>query len=208
MAGRSFRSAGHTRWARLALVAVPVLALSGVLVAGVGAGALPASFAVSARSVVLSGRTLQISADRLDGQGFTQYVAADHSARGDRATAVTGVRSADLHRLCQSTVIDLPGVGHATLRIRAGGGGTPAHADHLVVHTDAIAGDATFRNIVIGEDAGSFADVPDAPAGAFGQRADTVRIDHLRQQATAVSASVFRLNGLSMTVTPGVHPCY
>ncbi|KUJ41351.1 hypothetical protein ACZ90_68505 [Streptomyces albus subsp. albus] len=208
MAGRSFRSAGHTDWTRLALVAVPVAALSVVLVIGVGAGALPASIAVSARSMVLSGRTLQISADRLEGQGFTQYVAADHSATGDQATAVTGVRSADLYRLCQSTVVDLPGIGNVTLRIRAGGSGKPAHADHLVVHTDAIGGDATFRNIVIGEDADSFGDAPNAPAGAFGQRADTVRISHLRQRATAVSASVFRLNGLSMSVKPGEHSCY
>ncbi len=197
---------GHTRWKRLALVLAPVLLVSAVLVAAVGAGALPVSLAVSARSTALSGQVFQVGADRLDGTGFTQFTALDHTARGDFPDAVSGIDSADLYNLCQSVVQRVPMLGEVTVRITAGGGGRPAHADRLVVRTDDLAGDATFRNVLMGVDASTVD--PAGGAGEVGQSADGVTIDHLRQQTRSVSAGTFRLNGLHLSVKPTAAPCF
>ncbi|WP_043264043.1 DUF6230 family protein [Streptomyces sp. CT34] len=202
------RPAGHTRWTRLGLVLVPTLLMSAVLLVAIGMGILPVSLAVSAQPLVLSGQNLKISADRLQGTGFTQYVGVDRAKTKAYPEAVAGIESADLYNLCQSVAVHLPVVGEVTLRIGAGGGGKPAHADHLVVHTDDLAGDAVFRNIIIGQDASTFRGGPGAPAGAFGQRADAVRIDHLRQTTREVSAATFRLTGLHLSVKAGDQPCY
>ena len=202
------RPAGHTRWKRLGLVMVPTLLVSAVLLAAIGTGTLPVSLAVSAQSMVISGQNLKISADRLQGTGFTQYVGMDRSKTKAYPEAIAGIDSADLYNLCQSMVIRLPVVGETTLRIGAGGGGKPAHADHLVVHTDDLGGDAVFRNITIGQDASTFKDGSGALAGVFGQRADTVRIDHLRQSTREVTAATFRLTGLHLSVKAGAKPCY
>lgn len=197
---------GHTRWKRLALVLLPTLAVSAILAFFVGIGVLPAALAVSAQSVVLSGRNVRISADRLQGTNFTQYVAADRTSTGTVPEGLSGVGSADLYNLCQSTVITLPGFGRATLLIGAGGGGNPAHADNLVVHTNDLSGDAVFHNILIGTDVSTVPGVS-APAGSFGQHADTVRIDHLRQSARGVTAGTFRLTGLHLHISSGDHSC-
>ena len=187
------RPAGHTRWMRLGLVLVPTLLVSAVLLATIGLGILPVSLAVSAQSLVLSGQNLKISADRLQGTGFTQYVGVDRATNKAHPEALSGIESADLYNLCQSMVVKLPVVGETTLRIGAGGGGKPAHADHLVVHTDDLGGDAVFHNIVIGQDASTFKNGSGALAGVFGQSADTVRIDHLRQSTREVKAATQEL---------------
>lgn len=202
-----FRRTGHTNWKRAALVAVPTGLVSAVVIAGVAAGAVPVALAVSPQALSLSGQTFQISADRLDGQGFTQYIAVDHT-RGDHPLALSGIASADLHNLCQSVVADMPGVGKVTLRITAGGGDRPAHADHLVVHTDDLAGDTSFQEIVIGQDASTLSGLAGGQAHGFGLQAASVHIAHLRQQATGVSAGTFQLNGLHLTVKSGADPCY
>ncbi|GAA3845157.1 hypothetical protein GCM10022403_091360 [Streptomyces coacervatus] len=202
------RPAGHTRWTRLGLVMVPTLLASAALMVAIGTGVLPVSLAVSAQSVVVSGQNLKISADRLQGTGFTQYVGTDRSKTETYPEAIAGIDSADLYNLCQSMVLHLPVVGDTTLRIGAGGGGKPAHADHLVVHTDDLGGDAVFSNITIGQDASTFGDGSNALAGVFGQQADTVRIDHLQQTTREVSAATFRLTGLHLSVKTGSKPCY
>ncbi|UQA96897.1 DUF6230 family protein [Streptomyces halobius] len=202
------RPAGHTRWKRLGLVLMPTLLISAVLVVAIGMGILPVSLAVSAQSLVLSGQNLKISADRLQGTGFTQYVGVDRAKNKTYPEALSGIESADLYNLCQSVVVPVPGIGKATLRIGAGGGSKPAHADHLVVHTDDLAGNAVFRNITIGQDASTFKDGTGAPAETFGQQADTVRIENLRQTARAVSAGTFQLTNLHLSVKAGDKPCY
>ncbi|MER6423586.1 DUF6230 family protein [Streptomyces sp. NPDC001137] len=201
------RPAGHTRWGRLGLVMVPTLVVSALLLVGIGSGILPVSLAVTAQSMAISGQNLEITADRLDGTGFTQYVATDRSKSRTYPEAIAGIDSADLYNLCQSMVVKLPVVGETTLRIGAGGGGKPAHADHLVVHTDDLGGDAVFHNIVIGQDASTFENGSDALTGLFGQSADTVRIEHLRQSTREVKAATFRLTGLHLSVKAGAKPC-
>lgn len=199
---------GHTRWKRLALVMLPTVVVSAVLSFFVAVGILPAAIAVSTHSLVLSGKQIRISADRLQGQGFTQYPAADRTTGGTVPQTLSGVASADLYNLCQSVVLNVPAMGKATMVINAGGDGRPAHAENLVVHTDDLAGDAVFQNLVIGQDAATFPGVSQVPGGTFGQHADTVRIDHLRQQAIGVSAATFRLSGLHLALRAGDHPCY
>ncbi len=177
---------------------------------GAGAGVVPVSLAISPAMTALSGQNIKISADRLTGTGFTQYVTADRTAEGDFPQAVSAISSAELHNLCQSVVASLPGLGQVTLLITAGGGDTPVHADQLIVDTDDLAGDATFHNIQIGVDA-SKTDAEGrakGPAGALGQQAESVTIDHLRQTTKSVSAATFRLNGLHMTVKKGANPCF
>lgn len=196
--------AGRTRWTRLAFVMIPVFFVAAVLIAAVGLGALPVSLAVSARTTALSGQTFQVAAERLDGSGFTQYAVLDHTARGDYPDAVSVIRSADLYGMCQSMVTRVPLFGRATVRITAGGDGTPAHAENLVVRTDDLRGDAEFRNLLIGADAGPLGGAP----GGIGQTADSVSIGHLRQQNRSISAGTFRLNGLHLSVKPTQDPCY
>ncbi|MEU6736077.1 DUF6230 family protein [Streptomyces physcomitrii] len=202
------RSTGHTSWKRLAFVAVPTALLSGVLIAGVGAGVVPAAIAVSTQSLALSGQQLKISADSLNGRGFAQYVDVDSTARGDKASAVTRIDKADIRDLCQSTVADLPGVGKVTTLIRAGRGDKQVHVDGLVIRTNNISGDAEFRDIVIGNDANTSKRMRGAPDGSFGQEAERVRITKLRQDAIGVRADLFKLSGLKLSVKRGDHSCY
>lgn len=196
--------AGRTDLRRLALVLVPVAAASAVLVTAVGAGVVPVALAVSARSPALSGRAFQVAADRLAGTGFTQITARDTTSQGAFPDAVSRIDSADLYHLCQSVVTRIPGLGAVTMVITAGDGGRPAHADHLVVRTDDLAGDAVFGNVLMGVDASTVGGAP----GEVGQRADSVVIDHLRQQTRSVSAGTFRLTGLHLSVSPSASPCF
>ncbi|MDX2703933.1 DUF6230 family protein [Streptomyces sp. PA03-6a] len=204
------RPSGRTSWTRTAVVLIPTLAVSTAVAVGAGAGAVPVSLAISPTTTALSGQSIQIAADRLTGTGFTQYVTVDHTAEGDFPQAVSAISSAELHNMCQSVVGTVPGFGQVTLLITAGGGGKPVHADQLIVDTDDLAGDAEFHDIRIGVDASTTDTEGRAkgPAGALGQQAESVTIDHLRQTTRSVSAATFRLNGLHMTVKRGADPCF
>ena len=63
----------------------------------------------------------------------------------------------------------------------------------IVPYADSLSGDATFGNIVIGQDAGTLNEVPGVagPSGGFGQQADTVTIDNLRQNTWLTTAVGF-----------------
>jgi hypothetical protein len=97
--------------------------------------------------------------------------------------------------MCQS--IDLGGV---YLHLTAGTGSTPVKASDLVADSDQLSGDASFGNINIGQDASTMTEVPadNGPLGDFGQQADTVTINNLRQENYATTAAQFTLPGLSM----------
>ena len=202
--------AGRTRWRRLALVMVPVLATSGALLWAMADGALAASFGVLANSFTVSGRSFQISATRLQGHRFVQFGVLDRGKEGLYPEALSGVESADLYDLCQSVVGPVPGFGDVTLRLTSGFGRFPAHADRLVVDTHDLRGDAVFHHIAIGQDASTVTGVPGVygEPGGFGEEADTVRIDRLRQQTRSVSAATFELPGLHLSVRPGDHSCF
>src|SRR3954466_6274365 len=114
---------GRTNWRRFAVaVAVPTAAAR-ALVFGMANGAFAASFAIS-------GQPFKISADKLDGTGFSQYGGAQRTA-GDKdvPVAMSGIASAKLYNLCQS--VRAPG-SPISLTIRAGrDADSPAKATNL-----------------------------------------------------------------------------
>jgi hypothetical protein len=199
---------GRTSWRRFAVtVGVPIV-VAGVMIGGVAQGAIPASFTVS-------GQTFKISADKLDGQGFAQYGDVEYKqgkdAQGNATkvpipVAMSGIADAHLNNLCQSVVV--PGTPFS-LTIRANKSADEdkqAHATDLLIGVDELTGQATFTNIVIGQDAST---LKKGGAGAkggvnmFGQEADSVIIDDLHQTAYSTTAGTFTLPGLDLKINTG-----
>jgi hypothetical protein len=193
---------GRTNWKRFAVaVGLPTVA-AGVLVAGVASGAVAANFSVS-------GTQFKLSADRLEGEGFTQYSGQLPTETVQKQTgqkylvaAKSGIKSADIYNLCQTVA-----VGPVVLRIEAGKDPkNPVHADDLLIGMSELSGDATFTDIAIGQDASTLdrADpVPRGDVGGFGQQAKHVTIENLHQIAYSTSASTFKLSGMSLKLFVG-----
>jgi hypothetical protein len=195
---------GRTNWRRFAVaVGVPTVVAGGLVVA-LAQGAIAASFSIS-------GQSFHLTASSLDGTGFTQYSGADTKADGSKVpVAVSGIKSATIHDLCQSVVGTIPGTSiPLTLRIEAGqtSAGKAVKADNLLIGMSDLSGDATFGNINIGQDASTLDQagdgVPSGTAGGFGQGAKTVHIDGLKQTATSTSASTFTLQGMHLQLLVG-----
>jgi hypothetical protein len=117
---------------------------------------------------------------------------------------VSAINQAQLTNLCQS--VSLGGV---NLKITAGDNGNKVQARALVVDSDLITGDADFTNINVGQDASTFDKVTDPATGktikggegVFGQQADIVDINNLRQNNYATTAARFTLPHLRMAFT-------
>jgi hypothetical protein len=194
---------GRTRWRRFAAVLVPAVAAASLLGVGVANGAIPASFAVS-------GSTFKVSASELDGTGFVQYGGFAQGKDGSQhPVAVSGIKSADLHDLCQSVVI--PGTS-ISLVIHAGADPKhPAHAEDLLIDLTQLNGNATFHDIAIGQDASTLNEGQEGAQGLpglFGQQAKDVTITNLTQIAWSTSASTFVLNGLDLHVSLSKEECF
>ncbi|WP_229073272.1 DUF6230 family protein [Actinoplanes sp. DH11] len=192
---------GRTNWRRFAVaVGVPAV-VAGGLVLALANGALAASF-------VIAGEQFKLSASKLVGEGFTQYSGELETKDGTVPAAMSGIEGATLNDLCQSVA-----VGPVTLRIEAGDDpARPVKATDLLIGMSKLGGDAEFKNMQIGLDAGTLDAAQDeakgAP-GAFGQQATSVTIHNLRQQAYYTSASTFTLNGMSLELhVGGKHECY
>jgi len=190
-----------SRTGRVLLAAVPVAAVSTLLMAGVANGAVPVSFAVS-------GSQFQITASQLEGTGFSQYAGvAPDTAGVDHQVAIANIASAKLSDLCQSVVTDTP-LGKVGMLITAGGGGHPAAATDLQLGMTDLKGDADFGNIRIGVDASTVNTTHKGTAGDFAQDADTVNIKNLQQTAWSTQASVFTLTGMHVQLTDGSKGCF
>jgi hypothetical protein len=181
---------GRVGWRRFAAVLLPSLAAVAVLV-------VLTAQSVLAVSLSISGRAFTVTAKQLKGQGFEQFGTIDHSAgkvlpgnSNEIVLATNAIKLATLTDLCQSVTI-----GGLTLRITAGTGSTPVRATNLVVDADRLSGNASFTQIQIGRDASTLNEVPGTrgPVGDFGQQAETVTIDNLRQHAYATTAGTFTL---------------
>lgn len=195
---------GRTNWRRFAVaVGVPTVVAGGLVVA-LAQGALAASFSIS-------GQAFHLTASSLDGTGFTQYSGSDTKGDGSKVpVAVSGIKSATIHDLCQSVVGNIPGTSiPISLRIEAGktSDGKAVSADNLLIGMSDLQGDATFTNINIGQDASTLNQagdgVPKGDLGGFGQGADKVHIDNLKQTATSTSASTFVLQGMHLQLLVG-----
>lgn len=195
---------GHVTWRRFAAVAVPGFAVTGALAVALAQGAVAASFAVS-------GQQFKVSAERLTGTGFVQYGSVDVNARDELLpVAVTGIKEADLHSLCQSVVTTLPVLGDISLNLTAGKE-KPVEATDLFVDATQLSGDASFENIEIGRDASTLDKGPDGAQGmqdAFSQQADSLEIANLEQVAWATNAGTFKLSGLHMKISKGKRECF
>jgi len=199
-------AAGGVRWKRFG----GMLALTGVVTGGMialtASGVLAANFSIS-------GMPFTVTATNLHGDGFEQYATLDNmidnspnagDTGGQMVLIVSAINQAQLTNLCQS--VSLGGV---NLKITAGDNGNKVQARALVVDSDLITGDADFNNINVGQDASTFNKVTDPATGkaikggegVFGQQADTVDINNLRQNNYATTAAKFTLPHLRMSFT-------
>ncbi|MGK5642538.1 DUF6230 family protein [Streptomyces sp. URMC 126] len=197
---------GRVRWRKFAVLAVPGFAVTGALAVALAQGALAASFAVS-------GQQFKVSAKELVGEGFVQYGGVDENMREEKLpVAVTAIKKATLHNLCQSVVTSLPGLGDISLNIHAGDNPkNPVKAEDLFVDATQLSGNADFTNIEIGRDASTVDKGPETAQGmqdAFAQQADKVTITDLKQTAWATNAAKFKLSGLSLTLHKGKSECF
>ncbi|MEU9096066.1 DUF6230 family protein [Streptomyces sp. NPDC087901] len=211
---------GGTRWKRFAVVMVPSVIATAAVGVGLAQGALAASFSVS-------GQQFKVSADELVGHDFVQYgsVASGKSLKGekqDAPVAVSGFHDATITNMCQSVVTpDLPfGIGSVTLRLKAGDpktGAEKVYAEGLYLDVSSLEADAEFKNIDIGVAAGSLPRTengtgiqPKTAANPYGfsQRAETATLKKVKQQAWATTAGTFKLPGLKLSLSKGVHECY
>ncbi|MCC9307165.1 DUF6230 family protein [Kitasatospora sp. RB6PN24] len=196
-AGPAPAGRGRVRLKRAALMGIPACLAGGVLMALTAQGVIGAQFAIS-------GMAFTVTADQLQGNGFEQFGGLDNmipnspnagDTGGQVIVAVSVIKSASLTNLCQSV-----NLGGTNLRITAGDNGTPVTAAGLTTDSDVLSGDASFNNIEVGGDASTFDKAGvQGPEGVFGQQADTVTINHLRQDNYATTAATFKLPNLHLS---------
>ncbi|MFF3000236.1 DUF6230 family protein [Streptomyces sp. NPDC057950] len=211
---------GGTRWKRFAVVMVPSVAATAAIGVALAQGALAASFSVS-------GQSFKVSADSLNGKGFSQYGAIDagYTLDGKKTghpVAVSAFKSASITNMCQSVVTpNVPLLGSVSLILRAGGAGHDAvQAENLYIDVEDLQANATFHGIDIGVAAGDTgADKggkgPGMKGGGeqanpygFAQQADSAELTDVKQTAWATTAGTFKLSGLKMSVSTGTKECY
>ena len=147
-----------------------------------------------------------------NGVGFYQFGVAVFTGGGSPTPVAENIiPSATLTNLCQSV-----SVGPLTLRITAGTGATPVTATNLIIDATSLsAGTATFTNINIGQDMGTYANpaltqpvargtgpnvtTGAVPTGTFGQVASAVSLGTVHQTALGTQASTFSLPNLSLS---------
>lgn len=190
-----------THLGRMALVGIPVVAVSTVLMAGVAQGAVPVAFNVS-------GQQFKLTASSLKGQDFSQYAGTAKDKDGKPIDVViANIGSATLTDLCQSIVADTP-MGKVGMLITAGSDGKVVSASDLQIGMTDLQGDASFSNIRIGVDAGSVGTSAKGTPGEFGQDASAITITNLKQTAYTTQAGLFSLKGLHLQLTDGSKQCY
>ncbi|HEX8630196.1 MAG TPA: DUF6230 family protein [Catenuloplanes sp.] len=202
---------GRTRWRRFgAMITLSTAASAGVLML-LSDGAIAAGFMVS-------GQQFKVSADKLEATGFVQYGTV--AARGNilaqgaqkEPVAVSAMRTATLTNLCQS--VYTPIVGGVVLRIEAGDPkrGGPASATNMTVDMERLEGDAVFKDIEIGRDAGTLTmgtadeakyewERKQRQKGFFAQQSSHLEITGLKQVAWATSAGEFKLKNLHLSLS-------
>ncbi len=205
------QSYGKTRWKRFALVMVPSIAATAAIGVSLANSALAASFSVS-------GQQFKVTVDDLQGEGFSQFGGVDVEKNGTpHPVAVSAFDHAKLKNLCQSVVTDLGPLGKWTLVLNAGQSDDVAKqvdAQQLLIDLNQLNADAEFKNINIGQDAGTLKgsavkklqdDGGTLPTGAqgFAQAAESAHLQHVQQTAWATSAGTFTLNGLKLNINKG-----
>jgi hypothetical protein len=149
-----------------------------------------------------------VTAQRLHAQGAVQFASFRQDASGrQRPVAAVGLRKATLYGLCQSAVAHTP-LGTATLLIRADEQ-KPVRASSMALDLALLQGDMTFGQVEMGRDAATLEGAGvTGPSGTYGQQAGTLTIEHMRLEAWSVTAGMFSLDGVTMRVRAGAHPCW
>ncbi|KPH99288.1 hypothetical protein OK074_6100 [Actinobacteria bacterium OK074] len=186
---------GRVRLRRAAVMAVPAVAATAGLLVLTAQGALGVQFAIS-------GMPFTVTAKQIEANGFEQFGALDAKSEknpsdpGGQVLVVTSaMKEAELDSLCQS--VDL---GAINLLITAGSGSKKVEATDLTTDSTELSGDADFKNIEIGNDAGEMDKAGvQGNFGVFGQQADWVHIDNLRQTNYSTTAGRFKLPGLNLS---------
>jgi len=202
---------GGTKWKKFALVMVPAVGVAGAMVVATAQGAL-------ATSINISGSQFQVAAGHLKGTTFQQTGGVIVDKQGHpHAVAIAGIAHAEITNLCQSVKVPIPGIGSLVVVLKAGGGGTPASADNLVLSTDSIKGDAVFKSnndddpgVKIGVDASDLTAVKGfhGTLGAFGQVVDQADLDNVQQTAYSTTATTFTLKGMSIDANFNGASCF
>lgn len=185
---------GRVRWKRFAFVMVPSAVVAAALIGLTAEGAVGANISVS-------GQEYTVTATQLSGTGFEQFGTTVTHGNKQIPVAESAIKSATLDSLCQAVKI-----GSVTLLLRAGrSSGHPVSASNLIVDASSLSGDASFKNIAIGQDAGTLNEDPGTTGtpGTFGEQADTITINHLVQNTWLTTAGTFTLPGLSLGITHG-----
>jgi len=186
---------GRVRWRRFVMALVPATLLMVLML-------VLTEESVLAVSISISGEPFTVTATELHGQGFEQFGVLGNSAihlptsNGKPvALAATAMKSATISHLCQ--VVSIGGV---PMVITAGNGSDPVKATDLVVYADKFSGDASFKQLTLGQDASTLHEVPGVrgPSGAFALHATSVTISNLRQHAFATTAGTFTLPGFRL----------
>jgi hypothetical protein len=194
---------------------VPSVAATAAIGVALAQGALAASFSVS-------GQSFKVSADKLVGEGFSQYGAIDEGYTLDgkktaHPVAVSAFRDATITNLCQSVVTpNVPFFGSVSLLLKAGGPGKePVKAHNIYIDVADLQADATFKNIDIGVAAKDANKGPGMKGGGeqanpfgFAQQSETAILTNVKQTAWATTAGTFKLSGLKMSLATGVKECY
>lgn len=191
---------GRTSWRRFALAAAGSSALAVGTIATTTAAAVPVSFA-------MAGNPFSVTAQRLEAEGAVQFASFRENASGGQTpVAAVGLRKATLYGLCQSAVARTP-LGTATLLIRADEQ-KPVRVSSMALDLALLQGDMTFGQVEMGRDAATLeGGGVTGPSGTYGQQAGTLTIEHMRLEAWSVTAGMFSLNGATMQVVAGKHPC-
>ena len=203
---------GRTRWRRVWFVLIPALAIVAAILALIAKGLIAVSFAISGTPFTVTANSVVSNGVDSNGVGFYQFGVANFTGAGSPAPVVENIiPSATITNLCQSVA-----VGPLTLRITAGTGATPVTATNLIIDATALsAGTATFTNINIGQDMGTYANpaltepvsrgtgpnvtTGAVPTGTFGQVASAVSLGTVHQTALGTQASTFSLPNLSLS---------
>ncbi|WP_402462135.1 DUF6230 family protein [Isoptericola aurantiacus] len=185
----------RTRRGRAVLATVPTLAVLGVLMGGVAQGAVPVSMTVS-------GQQFKISADSLEGTGFSQYAGVAQDADGaSHPVAIANIKDATLDNLCQS--VKIPGMPVGLLISAGTDPKKPVEATDLQIGMSDLRGTATFGKIRIGVDASTVGTKAKGSKGDFAMDSDSIDIQNLQQVSLSTSAAVFKLSDLHLRITDG-----
>ena len=175
------------RWRRFAILFVPAMAAAAVLVALTTEGVLAASISVS-------GSAFEVASSQLKGTGFEQFGGAVTDSKGNQHPVAISAISPPLWRT-SARASAWPG-DPAAHRGRRGESGHGQQPDRL--NSDHLSGDATFSNIVIGQDAGTLSEDPGSAvrhraAGRLGH------LDNLHQNTWLTTAGTFTLPGFDLS---------